>query len=80
MAGRFPVPVDRQPPSALESTINVLNGVLWPALIALAIFGIGGWVINIMIAIVASSVLRGIATEMRRRRRYRPPTEGETLR
>lgn len=76
--GRGLVPAeDRLPPSALESTINVVNGVLWPVLIGLAIFGVGSWWLNIFAAIVASSLLGGISTELKRRRKYRPPVDGD---
>lgn len=57
------------PPSILESTLNVVTGVIWPVAIALAIFGYGGWVSNVLIAIVASSLFGGIAGEMKKRRR-----------
>jgi hypothetical protein len=68
---------DKRPPSVLESTLNVVNGVLWPVAITLAIFGIGNWLLNIFLAIVGSSLLGGIATEMSRRRKYLPPAEGD---
>lgn len=72
------VPADRHgPPSVLESTINVVNGVLWPLLIGLVFFGVGSWWLNIFVAIVASSLLGGIATELKRRRKYLPPAEGD---
>lgn len=63
---RTPTP----PPSVLESTLNVVTGVIWTAAIALAIFGYGGWVSNILIAIVASALFGGIAGEMKKRRRH----------
>ncbi|MCC6496597.1 MAG: hypothetical protein IT193_10120 [Propionibacteriaceae bacterium] len=88
LEGRLVVPeslsagmlVPRRPPSALESIINVVNGVLWPVLIGMALFGIGGWVGNIVIAIIASSLLGGVSAELKRRRRYLPPPEGDSLR
>ncbi|MGV8910668.1 MAG: hypothetical protein ACOH1Y_16955 [Propionicimonas sp.] len=71
------VPADRRPPSVLESILNVVSGVVWPVFVALSLFGIGyGWVGNVFAAIVASSLLRGIATELKRRRRYLPPHAG----
>ena len=77
-AGHGLVPLeDRRPPSVLESTLNVVNGVLWPVLIGLALFGVGSWWLNIFAAVVASSLLGGIATELKRRRKYRPPTAGD---
>lgn len=80
-AGQGLVPVeDRRPPSVLESTLNVVNGVLWPVLIGLVFFGVGNWMLNIFVAIAASSLLGGIANELRRRRKYRPPTGGGDLR
>lgn len=88
LEGRLVVPeqvsggtlVPRRPPSALESVINVVNGVLWPVLIGMALFGIGGWVSNIVIAIIASSLLGGVSAELKRRRRYLPPDDGGALR
>ena len=78
VAGYGLVPAaDRRPPSVLESTLNVVNGVLWPVLIGLAIFGVGSWILNIFVAIVASSLLGGIANELRRRRKYLPPSDGD---
>jgi hypothetical protein len=78
--GQGLVPVEeRRPPSALESTLNVVNGVLWPVLIGLIFFGIGDWWPNIFIAIVASSLLGGIATELKRRRKYLPPADRKSL-
>jgi hypothetical protein len=77
-AGQGLVPVEqRRPPSVLESTLNVANGVLWPVLLGLAFFGIGSWMLNVIVAIVASSLLGGIATELSRRRKYLPPAEGD---
>lgn len=77
-AGYGLVPAEeRRPPSVLESTLNVVNGVLWPVLIGLAFFGVGSWWLNIFIAIAASSLLGGIATELKRRRKYLPPSVGE---
>ena len=78
LAGYGLVPAEeRRPPSVFESTLNVVNGVLWPVLIGLVFFGIGSWVLNIFIAIVASSLLGGIATEVKRRRKYLPPSSGD---
>lgn len=75
--GSNPVPVDRRPPSVLESTLRVVSGVVWPLFIAATIFGFGyGWA-NIFAAIVVSSLLRGFATELKRRRRYLPPAAGQ---
>ena len=70
------VPADRQPPSVLESTLNVVSGVVWPVFLGLAFFHVGNWGLNVFAAIVASSLLRGIATELKRRRRYLPPAAG----
>jgi hypothetical protein len=70
---------ERRPPSVLESTLNVVNGVLWPVLIGLVFFGIGNWVLNIFVAIAASSLLGGIATELKRRRKYLPPADRKYL-
>jgi len=66
---RAPVPVP--PPSILESMLKVLSGLAWPVMIGLALLGFGGWVANIVIAIIASSVLGAIVKELDRRRRAR---------
>ena len=72
------VPASReQPPSVLESTLNVVSGVVWPVFLGLAFFHVGNWGLNVFAAIIASSLLRGIATELKRRRRYLPPAAGE---
>jgi hypothetical protein len=78
--GQGLVPIEeRLPPSVLESTLNVVNGVLWPVLIGLVFFGIGNWWPNIFIAIIASSLLGGISTELKRRRKYLPPADMKHL-
>ncbi len=77
LTGRSLVP--QRPPSALESTLNVINGVLWPVLLGMALFGVGSWITNIVIAIIASSLLGGVSSELKRRRRYLPPAEGDSL-
>ena len=67
------------PPSVVESTLRVVAGVVWPIMIALAIFGIGGWMGNILIAIITSVVLGKVGEELKRRRKsaYRlPPAPG----
>lgn len=63
------------PPSVVESTLRVIAGVVWPIMIALAIFGIGGWMGNILIAIITSVVLGNVGEELKRRRKaaYRLP-------
>jgi hypothetical protein len=77
-AGHGLVPAEeRRPPSVLESTLNVANGVLWPVLIGLVFLGVGSWMLNIIVAIVASSLLGGITSELNRRRKYLPPAEGD---
>jgi hypothetical protein len=71
------VPADRRPPTVLESTLRVVSGVVWPVFLGLAFFHIGNWALNVFAAIVVSSLLGGIATELRRRRKYQPPAAGE---
>ena len=76
-AGHGLVPLeDRRPPSVLESALNVVNGVLWPVFIGLVFLGVGNWWLNIFAAIVSSSLLGGIVTELKRRRKYLPPASG----
>lgn len=59
-----------KPPSVLESSLNVLGAVTWPAAIALALFGVGGWLVNIVLAIVISGALSAIASEMKKHRKH----------
>lgn len=56
------------PPGVVESVLRVLSGVLWPAVIAILIFGGGSWWFGIIFAIIASAVLKQITQELRRRR------------
>jgi len=77
-AGQVLVPAEEgRPPSVLESTINIVNGVLWPVLIGLVFFGVGNWMLNIFAAIIVSSLLGGVANELKRRRKYLPPAGGD---
>lgn len=80
VSGELLLPANAAPPPSLaESTLRVVAGVVWPIMIALAIFGIGGWVGNILIAIITSVVLGKVGEELRRRRKsaYRlPPAPG----
>lgn len=60
-----PVP----PPGALELAARTVSGLLWPVLIILALAGFGNFWLNILIAIVGTTVLNRIASELKRRRR-----------
>ncbi|MFZ0530450.1 MAG: hypothetical protein WAL91_07940, partial [Propionicimonas sp.] len=60
------------PPSIGESLVQVAARIVWPVLIALAIFGVGSWISNIVIAIIASAILRQLALGLRRRRHASP--------
>ncbi len=70
-----PRPVAVPPPSGLESTLKVLSGLPWVVMIGLAVLGIGSWVPNIVIAIVASGVLGAVVAELDRRRKARAEFE-----
>lgn len=70
-----PHPVAVPPPSVLESTLKVLSGLPWVVMIGFALLGIGNWMLNIVIAIVASGLLGGIVAELDRRRKARAEFE-----
>lgn len=70
-----PHPVAVPPPSGLESTLKVLSGLPWVVMIGFALLGVGNWMLNIVIAIVASGVLGGIVAELDRRRKARAEFE-----
>ncbi|MCB0912149.1 MAG: hypothetical protein KDB60_11100 [Propionibacteriaceae bacterium] len=68
------------PPSVMESTLRVVAGVVWPVMIGLVFLGIGNWMLNIIFAIVVSTLLQRTAGEMRNRRREQqppPPSGGD---
>lgn len=67
--GSGPASSRRIPPSVLESVLRVLSGVLFPLALVLAIFGFGGFLVNIVVAMVAAALMRQVAGEMARRRR-----------
>jgi hypothetical protein len=70
LSGTVLVPAaPRRPPSVIESSFNVIGAVTWPAAIALAIFGVGSWWLDIALAVVISSLAGAIATEMKKRRK-----------
>lgn len=69
VTGEILVPVRRTPPSALESTLTVVLSAIWPVAIVAAILGYGGWVLNLGVAILLSSVLGAINRELARRRK-----------
>lgn len=60
----------------------MISGVVWPMLLGLALFGIGGWVGNVILAIILSTVLGRVARELRHRRKsgYELPSQREDLR
>lgn len=62
------------PPSALETLVNIGNGVLWPVMIFLGIFGRIPFMVAIFIAIIGSIVLGQVAAHLRRSRRAQTPT------
>lgn len=64
-------PAPAQPPSVMESSLTVIGGVIWPAAIALAIFGVGSWMLNIAVALVFGSLAGAIASELKKRRKGR---------
>lgn len=70
-----PPPVAVPPPSVLESTLKVLSGLPWAIMLGLALIGVGNWVLNIVIAIVASGVLGAVVAELDRRRKARAEFE-----
>lgn len=71
-------------PGIAESTLRVLAGLIWPAVIAILIFGGGSWWFGIIFAIIASALLKQITQELKRRRvlgaRIIPPTGQQDLR
>lgn len=69
VTGEILVPARRTPPSALESTLTVVVSAIWPVAIVGAILGYGGWVLNIGVAIVLSSVIGAINGELAKRRK-----------
>ncbi len=70
VVGQVLLPADAAPPpSVVESASRVLGHVVWPVMIALAIFGVIGWMPAILTAIVVGAVLDQVARELRRRRK-----------
>lgn len=57
------------PPSVIESGLTVIGAVAWPVAIALALFGVGGWWLNIVVVLVLSSLTSAIAGEMKKHRK-----------
>lgn len=55
------------PPTALESGLRIVARLVWPVMILLALMG-GSWWMNILIAIIASTILDQVVRELRRRR------------
>ena len=70
---------DMAPPSAVETTIATVGGLVWPVMIVLALMGAVGWWPAILIAIVTSAVLGNVRGHLKARRkalgraRRRPP-------
>lgn len=77
-----PVPVRYPPPSALESTVATIAGLIWPAMILLAILGYVGWWPAMIIALVSHVVADGVRKHLRARRKALapPPQAGGELR
>lgn len=53
-------------PTVIESLVRSAVSVVWLVMIALSILGVGGWVVNVPIAVIVSVVLRQVAIELRR--------------
>lgn len=58
-----------RPPSVVESTLNVVSAVTWPIAIVLAIVGTGSWWVNILTAIIVTTVCGAISGELKKRRK-----------
>ncbi|WP_098461696.1 hypothetical protein [Propionicimonas paludicola] len=69
VSGEVLVPARRSVPSALESTLTVIVSAIWPVAVVGALLGFGSWWWNIGIAIVASSVIGAINSELAKRRK-----------
>ncbi len=57
------------PPSAMETAVNTVAGVIWPVMIVLAIMGMVGWWPAILIAIVTTTVLGNVGGHLKSRRK-----------
>lgn len=74
------------PPSAMETAVNTVAGVIWPVMIVLAIMGMLQWWPAILIAIVTTTVLGNVGGHLTSRRkaaarvRMIPPTDPGTMR
>ena len=65
------------PPSAMETALNTIAGVIWPVMIVLAIMGMVGWWPSILIAIVTTTVLGNVGGHLKSRRKAL--TRGRTI-
>lgn len=57
------------PPSVAEVAIRAVAGVVWPVMLLLGIFGPMSFWAALVIAMVASAVLRQVSRELKRRRK-----------
>lgn len=58
-----------QPPSAVETTVRTLSGLVWPVMILLAVMGVVGFWPAILAAIVTSTVLGNVGRHLKARRK-----------
>ncbi|MBI4901560.1 MAG: hypothetical protein HY829_13945 [Actinobacteria bacterium] len=57
------------PPSATETLLGTVAGLVWPVMIVLAIMGAVSWWPAILVAIIASAVLGNTRNHLKARRR-----------
>ncbi len=70
VSGPLIVPAEPpMPPSAMETAVNTLAGVIWPVMIVLAIMNTIGWWPAILIAIVTTTVLGNVGGHLKSRRK-----------
>jgi hypothetical protein len=58
-----------QPPSAVETTVRTLSGLVWPVMILLAIMSVVDFWPAILVAIVTSTVLGNVGRHLKARRK-----------
>ncbi len=69
-SGSLILPAGRvQPPSAVETTVRTLSGLVWPVMILLAIMGVAPFWPAILAAIVTSTVLGNVSRHLKARRK-----------
>ncbi len=68
--GALMVPAAPGPaPSAAETLVGRVAGLVWPVMIMLALMGVVGWWPAVLVAIVASAVLSSTRNHLKARRR-----------